>query len=252
MLRVLPAIGREGPSDVHLLGREAAALVAADVSRISAIGLDAFALAHATFDCSLGVLDPLARNRPVCIGVSNKGANGPTGEITMNWKAGIAAGAALFSLVGSALAELVPKGTPVQLIFDQSLSSKTAHAGDRVRFHVGEDVTVNGHVIIKSGTRVTATVDKVNKRGRFGKNAELKLMIDPVRSHGTMIPLQPRQKGNMIGGTRGTTAAAAAGGGALVLGPLGLAAGYFVVGKAVNVHPGQKLETQVSEDVNVK
>jgi hypothetical protein len=159
---------------------------------------------------------------------------------------------ALLALAAGALAMTIPKGTAVMLAFDDALNSKTAHVGDRVRLHVIEDVVVGGKTVIRRGAPVTATISEVKGKGRFGKNAQLKLDITPVRYMGTSIPLQPRQKGNMIGGSRGTQAAGVAGAGAVVLGPLGLAAGYFVVGKAVNVKPGTKLETQVAEDVTVR
>ncbi len=158
----------------------------------------------------------------------------------------------LLAMAVSALAVEIPKGTPVMLAFDQRLTSKTAKAGDRVRLHVSDDVIVHGKTVIPQGTRVTAIVNDVKGRGRFGKNAQLKLDIDPIRVGDMRIPVQPRQKGNMVGGSRGTQAAGVAGAGAIVLGPLGLGAGYFVVGKEVNVKPGDHIETQVSEDVETR
>lgn len=174
--------------------------------------------------------------------------NGRTTK-TMNLKTTLAC-LTLAVLTATSFALTIKKGTVVTLVFDQALTSKTAHVGDKVKFHVADDVSVGGRVVIRHGTQVWATVSQVNKRGRFGKNAQLKLDISPIHTMGMEVPLQPRQKGNMIGGTRGTKAAGAAGAGALVLGPIGLGAGYFVVGKAVNVQPGQKLETQVSETVS--
>ena len=170
----------------------------------------------------------------------------------MNFKTGIASIVALMAMATSALAtSTLEKGTPVLLAFDESFSSKNIHKGDTVRLHVVDDVEVRGRVVIPHGKSVVATISEVQKNGRFGKNAQLKLDIDPVRSMGVQIMLQPRQKGNMVGGTRGTKAAGAAAAGAVVLGPIGLGAGYFVVGKSVNVHVGDKLETQVSEDVQI-
>ncbi|HWA83584.1 MAG TPA: hypothetical protein VG820_09135 [Fimbriimonadaceae bacterium] len=168
----------------------------------------------------------------------------------MNVKAILAGLAAMAILATPALGITLKKGTAVTLVFDQELNSRHTHVGDKVKFHVKDDISVGGHVVIRHGTRVWATVSDVHKNGRFGKNAQLKLDISPIRAMGMEIPLQPRQKGNMIGGSRGTKAAGAAGAGAILLGPLGLGAGYFVVGKAVNVHPGQQLETQVSETVH--
>jgi hypothetical protein len=172
-------------------------------------------------------------------------------ESNMNVRTALVVLIAIASMATTAMAQTLKKGTPVTLAFDQALTSKTAKAGDRVKLHVVNAVMLGSKTVIAAGTHVTATISEVQKKGRFGKNAQLKLDIDPVMGRGTSIPLQPRQKGNMIGGTRGNQAAGVAGAGALVLGPLGLGAGYFVVGKAVNVHAGQKLETQVSEDVMI-
>lgn len=169
----------------------------------------------------------------------------------MNFKTILATTAALLALASQSLAITLAKGTPVDLAFDQAFSSKSAKVGDRVRLHVIADVSDGGKVAIKRGTPVTARISDLKKRGRFGKNAQLKLDIDPIIVKGVVVQLQPRQKGNMIGGKRGTTAAGAAGAGAIVLGPIGLGAGYFVVGKAVDVKVGDRLETQVAQDVRI-
>ena len=47
-------------------------------------------------------------------------------------------------------------------------------------------------------------------------------------------------------------AAGASAGGALVLGPVGLVGGYFIVGKSVNVKVGDHLVSQVSSDTMLK
>ncbi|MFI5387057.1 MAG: hypothetical protein ACHQ50_13165, partial [Fimbriimonadales bacterium] len=171
---------------------------------------------------------------------------------TMNLKAKVICFAALCTLAASASAFRLDRGTPVVLIFDQTLDSRHVHSGDQVRLHVAESVWDGDRIVIRRGTDVTATVSDIRKNGRFGKNAELRLAIDPIVRNGIEIPLQPRQKGNMIGGSRGTEAAGAAGAGAILLGPLGLGAGYFVVGKAVHIDAGEKLETQVSRDVYIR
>src|SRR5262249_7695989 len=95
----------------------------------------------------------------------------------------------------------VPKGTDVTLTFDQSLSSKTAKVGDEVKFHVAEPVMINGKTVIKEGAPVTGTITKVDKRGHFGVNAAMRISLDSVRgAGGVMIPLEPKSKGNVIGG----------------------------------------------------
>src|SRR5580692_8226997 len=90
-------------------------------------------------------------------------------------------------------AERIPRGTQVTLEFDQDLYSKTAKAGDTVMMHVARDVIVDGHVVIQAGTREDALIASVSGRGKFGKNASIRLALNPVRGPGDrQIQLQPR------------------------------------------------------------
>lgn len=159
----------------------------------------------------------------------------------------------VLGLVGAAVsqAQVVQQGTEVDLKFTQGLSSKTAHVGDPVRLVVANDVMVNGTDVLRAGTPVSGTIEKVSKRDHFGKNAQIRIVLDPVRTgHGTMY-LQPRDKQSVVG-RRSDTAAAASGGGALLLGPVGLVGGYFVVGKPVQVQPGDPLYTETSRTVRLR
>lgn len=144
----------------------------------------------------------------------------------------------------------VPQGTPVDLIFDQGLDSKTTKVGQAVRLHVRDDVMVGNRTIIRSGAPVTGVITNVKKRQRYGVNAQMMIALNPVRSaYGQGIPLSPRTKGNRIGGRKSGQAAGATAGGAIVLGPVGLLGGYFVHGKRVVIHPGDPLATEVSSTV---
>jgi len=141
----------------------------------------------------------------------------------------------------------VPKGTQVTLTFDQAVSSRKAHSGDKIKMHVTNDVVVDGRTVIKAGTPLWATVDEVKKNERFGINAHLKLDLPNVSG----IPLKPRIQGK-DSGSSADHAAEVAGAGALVLGPIGLLGSYFVVGKPVKVKDGDTLQTQVAEDTVVR
>ena len=144
----------------------------------------------------------------------------------------------------------VPKGTEVILAFNQSLSSKTAKVGDPVALRVKDSVKIAGHTILAAGTKVTATISQVDKRKRYGVNAKMRIVLNPARSaYGGMINLEPRSQGSYIGGKKSNQAAGATAGGAILLGPVGLAGGYFVHGKAVNIKVGDQLVTEVSKTV---
>lgn len=158
---------------------------------------------------------------------------------------------ALTSILPASAEEVTLKqGTDVKLAFDSSLSSNTAKPGDRVKLHVTDPVTADGKTIIAEGATVSGSVKKVEKRKHFGVNANIQLYLDPVKSvTGKMVPLGFKSKTGDI--SRPSTAAGASVGSALVLGPIGLVAGYFVVGKKVTVHPGDKLTADVDQDVTV-
>ncbi len=160
--------------------------------------------------------------------------------------------ASLLAACSVALATTVPAGTEVKLTFDQAVTSDHAKAGDKVAFHVSDDVMAGGKTVIKGGTKVWGVIESVDKRGRFGKNARIRLVLNPVRVHGKNITLEPRDKGKPFQGSKTDKAAIASGAGALVLGPIGLAGGYFIAGKKVNIKEGESLRTEVSKTVNVR
>lgn len=165
---------------------------------------------------------------------------------------GITVAIMLLSLFAKAKNIVVPKGTPVKLVFVHALSSKTAKVGEIVPFHVALPVKVHGKVIIRKGTYVKGVISGVDHRKRFGVSARIKITLNPVRSvFGTAIPLEPKTKGKYTG-SRSDKAAYASGGAALLLGPIGLVGGYFVVGKQVNVKAGSPFVSQVSQKVVIR
>lgn len=142
----------------------------------------------------------------------------------------------------------VPKGTSVMLVFDQAISSKTVKQGASVKLHVKSDVKVGGKIVVRRGTRVTGVISQVSKRGRYGTNATLRLAVNPIKTTFYQpLTVQARSRGEIVGGKKSGQAAAATAGGAILLGPVGLAGGYFIHGKPVNIHPGELLQTEVSK-----
>jgi hypothetical protein len=149
-------------------------------------------------------------------------------------------------LTVAAMADPIPEGTPVDLVFDQAISSAHAHKGDLVHLHVRHDVRVNNHVVIAKGTKEVARVAAVSRRGRFGKNGSIKLSLSPIDgTDGRHHPLQPRHKGKEFQGSKTDQAAIASGAGLIVLGPIGLVGGVFITGKDVQLKPGDKLDTEI-------
>lgn len=144
---------------------------------------------------------------------------------------------------------MVPKGTDVTLVFNQSINSKTAKIGDPVRLEVRDNVMVGRSIILKRGARVSGVISKVDHRKRYGVNAKLRVALNPVRTtYGESIYLEARSKGQYIRGKNSGKAAAATAGGAIIAGPVGLVGGLFIHGKAVKIRPGDLLETEVSRN----
>ena len=106
------------------------------------------------------------------------------------------------------------------------------------------------NTVLAAGKKVTATISQVDKRGHYGVNAKMRIVLNPVRSaYGGMINLEPRTKGKVVAGKKSNQAAGATAGGAILLGPVGLVGGYFIHGKAVTVKVGDQLVTEVSKTV---
>jgi len=111
-------------------------------------------------------------------------------------------------------------------------------------------VLVGGHKVIGKGALVQGVISKVSKRKNYGRNAEMRIVLEPVRSvTGVMVPLEASGKGEEISGRKSAQAAGATVGGAAVLGPVGLVGGYFIHGKPVTIKKGDTLVTEVPKDV---
>lgn len=84
----------------------------------------------------------------------------------------------------SAAAEIimVPTGTPVNLISLETVSSKTAQIGQRVRFSVESDVKVKGKVVVKKGAIAIGEVTEVSVAGIAGTAGKLVVKLQMVEA----------------------------------------------------------------------
>lgn len=87
---------------------------------------------------------------------------------------------------------VVPRGTTLRLILNDSLNTKKTNAGERFQATVAEDVIVDGRVMIRHGARVEGTVTEVERAKRLaglaGK-AKMTLRFDRVRTVNGERPL---------------------------------------------------------------
>jgi hypothetical protein len=107
----------------------------------------------------------------------------------------------------------IPAGAKITVVTDQSVSSKTAKAGETVTGSVAHDVTVDGKVVIPKGAPVKLTVSSVQASGRLSTPAKLYLRLRSVTVGGKTYTIATSSAGRTLGG-KGKRDAGFIGGGA--------------------------------------
>jgi hypothetical protein len=107
----------------------------------------------------------------------------------------------------------LPQGTKITVVTDQSISSKSAKAGQTVTGSVAHDVTVDGKVVIPKGSAVKLSVSSVQASGRLSTPAKLYLRLRTVTVGGKTYTLATSSAGRTLGG-KGKRDAGFIGGGA--------------------------------------
>ncbi len=137
------------------------------------------------------------------------------------------------TLPAQAQSIVVPAGTKVLLRFLTPVESAQIKEGATIRFEVASDVLINRQIIFKAGTAGQGIVTDVSHPGIFGKNARVHISHIQVNAmDGKPVGLSPldvtpetvRQVQDI--GAAGATSLT----GAILLGPIGLAAGAFIHG----------------------
>jgi len=88
---------------------------------------------------------------------------------------------------GSAITVL--EGTPLQVINDMPISSRTTRAGARLAFTVTRDVVADGILVIPCGATVYGTVVSAKKTGRLAGTPNLTLELNALNLDGRSYPL---------------------------------------------------------------
>src|ERR1700757_3927695 len=107
----------------------------------------------------------------------------------------------------------VPEGTKITVVTDQSVSSKTAKAGEPITGTVAHDVISEGKVVIPKGSTVKLTVSAVQASGRLSTPAKLYLRLRTVTVGGKTYTVATSSAGRTLGG-KGKRDAGFIGGGA--------------------------------------
>lgn len=149
----------------------------------------------------------------------------------------------------------VPAGTKVLLKFLTPVDSAKAKEGDTIKFEVAVDTLLDRTVVFRQGTAGQGIVTDVSPPGIFGKNARVHIAYIQVNAvDGKPVRLSPldvtpdsvRQVQD-VGGA-GATAIT----GAILLGPIGIAAGALVRGGNVSLPAGAVGTTSLPNTITVE
>lgn len=146
----------------------------------------------------------------------------------------------------------LPKDSVIKLEFAEDLSSKTAQAGDVVKYKVADNVFVNDVLVIPKGAEGLGRVMKVVGPRIFGQDARIDVdfgflyAIDNTHVK-VFLGEIAKQEAKTIAGAAGATI-----GGMVVLGPIGVIGGAFVTGKSVNIPAGSITFVQVKGDTEIQ
>lgn len=149
----------------------------------------------------------------------------------------------------------VPAGTVMKVELGETLSPKLAKPGDVVQVHLAKDLVVNSCLVAPKGSVVKASVADVKPPRSFGRSSEVKVGFD------VLLPLGPTPLPVTIGesakkAAEGDKAVMAAAGasflGLVVLGPVGLAGGFFVRGDDRDLPEGTQFYVEAREESRVQ
>lgn len=128
---------------------------------------------------------------------------------------------------------VVPRGTPIEVVLDQSLSTKTSREGESFSATVVDPVVVDGQTVIPKGAHARGTITSVKSAGRFKGASELGLALRHIEINGQRYEvaastpeLSKKGKGKRTGALIG----GGAGGGALIGGLAGGGKGALIGG----------------------
>jgi hypothetical protein len=165
---------------------------------------------------------------------------------------------------------VIPDGTTLRLLLDNSLSTASNHTGDAVLAHLGEDLSVGGKVVAPAGSEVRGHITAAVRSGKTKGLARMAFTFDTLTVKGTKhdvattavdITADPSKKKDaaIIGGGAGAGAILGAiiGGkkGAAVGAGVGAAAGTGTVlatrGKEVELGAGQPIHVNLTADARI-
>jgi len=144
---------------------------------------------------------------------------------------------------------VVPAGTPVAVEMAQTVSTRTAKAGDAFDIRLAAPLIVDGRVVLPQGTPGVGRVVQSSGPGIGGKGAKLILSAEYLNAPGGAVKLSAMQLTGT--GKDHSNAANMLGVGGLVFMPLGLA-GIVMTGEAIEIPSGVVAAAKIADDVTLQ
>jgi hypothetical protein len=85
---------------------------------------------------------------------------------------------------------VVPKGTPIYVRLDQTISSTTAQPGENFSAVLDEPLEVDGQTVVPQGTKVNGHVVAARESGRLHNAGYLRLTLSSLTLNGKEIAIQ--------------------------------------------------------------
>lgn len=128
---------------------------------------------------------------------------------------------------------VVPEGTRIEVVLDQSLSSKTSSDGQGFSATVVDPIVVDGQEVIAKGAHARGVVTSAKAAGRFKGASELGLALRTIEVNGQRYEIRastPELSKKGKGKRTGAMVGGGAGGGALIGGLAGGGKGALIGG----------------------
>lgn len=145
----------------------------------------------------------------------------------------------------------VPVGTAFQVITNTNITTQRARVGDIFTSTLNHPISVDGEIIVPSGSDVIGQITYIEEAGRAGRNAKMEVRFTSIKPpYGSKIPITGKvltrdNTGVLKGGSLKNqlvksvkTEAIAAAGGALVGSGIGAIAGSAGTGAAIGATGG--------------
>jgi hypothetical protein len=142
----------------------------------------------------------------------------------------------------AAVEAVLPANTEVVLSLNEQVASNSHQLGDKFALTVGQDVKVNGEVVIPHGSRAIGQVTYRTGKGSFGKSGKMDLTFRYIDLNGVKIPVEGRHHQEGEGNTAATVGAVFA---------AGVIGGLVVHGKSAKVMQGREFIVRTVDAIPV-